>query len=431
MNLRDNRLLLVARREFLNGVRSRWFLLATFGLPFLMSSVLGLTVAFSLMQADRPVRLVLVDESRSIEGDLNSEFPERFENGDRRVQIDAASINSLVEPEQILQMLSDKVLARELDGFIHLRPDFAETGVAELFGLTVSNIELNLRLEAALSKLLRRARLERAGMKPEEVERLLGAARLETFRVNAGGAQRDNLQTFALVYVLVLLLYMTVVTHGSRIGRAVLEEKVSRIVEVMLSAVSPLELLGGKVLGVGLAGLLQAAVWCVFGLAIMAARAAAFGGLGEAGAYLADMPDMPPSLALHFLMWFLLGYVLYALVYALLASIAGSEREAEQLQMPVSLFLLLPLIAQMAVIKNPDSAFAVAMSMIPFFAPIVMFMRTAVLAPPAGEIALSVGICLATAMLLLFLAARVYRIGILSTGRRPPLRQLLRWIVSG
>lgn len=435
MSLGLHRLLLVARQEFLNGVRSKWFLIATFGLPLLMSGILGLTVAFSTMGADRTVRLVLVDESGVVGNRLARQFPERFEAGEfegrRRVEIDTVSINSLVDVEHIMETLSEKILAREIDGFVHLEKNFIETGEADFFGLTVSNIELNMRLEQALSRLLRQARLTRAGISEDRVDRLLEPALLETFRVSVSGAQRDNLQTFALVYVLVLLLYITVVLYGARIGRSVLEEKISRIVEVMLSAVRPFELLGGKVLGVGAVGLLQTGVWGVFGLALMVLRQGVFGEMGETGAYIAQMPDFPLSLVLHFLIWFLLGYFLYALLYALIASIAGSEREAEQMQAPVSLFLLLPLVAQVAVIKNPDSAVAVAMSMFPFFAPIVMFMRTAVLKPPASEIALSMGICAATILLMLFLTARIYRVGILSSGRRPSLRQLFRWFLQG
>ncbi len=429
------RLLLVARQEFLNGVRSRAFLLATFGLPLLMSSVVGITVAFSTMGADRTVRLVLVDESSVVGAGLAGQFPERFTEGElegrRRVEVDLVSINSLVDVEHIMETLSEKILAREIDGFVHLKEGFLQSGEAEYFGLTVSNLELNLRIQAALSRLLRQARLKVVGIDKDQVEDLLKPATLDTFRVNESGAQRDNLQTFALVYALVLLLYVTVVLYGARIGRSVLEEKISRIVEVMLSAVRPIELLGGKVLGVGAMGLLQTGVWGATGLILMGFRESAFSKLGEAGTYLAEMPDFPVSLVFHFLAWFLLGYFLYALVYALIASIAGSEREAEQLQAPVSLFLLLPLVAQVAIIKNPDSSVAVVMSMIPFFSPVVMFMRTAVLTPPALEIALSMGICAGTILVMLLLTARIYRVGILSSGRRPPLRQLMRWLLRG
>jgi len=307
------RLFLVARQEFLNGVRSKWFILATFGLPLLMSGILGLTVVFTTMGADRTVRLVLVDESGVVGSRLAREFPERFGEGElegrRRVEIDSASINSLVDVEHIMETLSEKILAREIDGFVHLEKDFIESGEADFFGLTVSNLELNMRLEQALSRLLRQARLKRAGIAEERVDRLRQPAFLETFRVSVSGAQRDNLQTFALVYVLVLLLYVTVVLYGARIGRSVLEEKISRIVEVMLSAVRPFELLGGKVLGVGAVGLLQTGVWGVFGLTLMAVRQWLFTDLGEAGAYIAEMPDFPVSLVFHFLAGILLAYI--------------------------------------------------------------------------------------------------------------------------
>lgn len=423
------KIFIIVRKEFLQGVRSRWFLMATFGLPLMISAIMGLTVAMTLMQSDEAIRLVVVDESKKVGALLPARFPDVLESGERKITFDNASINSLVEVERILQQLRDKVLAQEINGYLHLQKDFLDTGEVDFYALSVSNQELNARLDAELTGLRQELRLRGQGIDTGVVEKLMEPALLFTYRVTEEGAERDNLQILGLVYTLVLLLYLTVVLYGSSIGRSVLEEKVSRIVEVMLSSVRPFELLGGKVLGIGLVGLVQTTVWCLIGVVLYFFRQKFFGGLGATGQYVTQMPSIPLSIAFYFLIWFLLGYFLYALLYAMIASIVGSEQEAQQMQMPVSMLMLLPLISMAAFVQHPSSTFSVVMSMIPFFAPVVMFTRTVVLAPPLSHILLSMALTFATILALLWLTAKIYRIGILSHGKRPTLREVVKWVV--
>ena len=209
-----------------------------------------------------------------------------------------------------------------------------------------------------------------------------------------------------------------------------MEEKVSRIVEFMLASVRPLELLAGKVVGVGLVGLLQAVIWCVMGLLVLNFQSLFLRLVGVEGGLPFDLPEFPLSLALYFILWFLIGYFLFALLYAVVGAMSGSEQEAQYLQFPIASLLVLPLVSQVAIIQHPDSGFAVAMSMFPLFSPIVMFMRIAVLRPPATEIALSLAICFATILALVWFASKIYRIGILSYGKRPTLIELYRWLRS-
>lgn len=421
------RLSIVAQREYLQGLRSRWFLIGTIGLPIFMLAILGLTLLLATMQTDRPVRLVLLDESGAIGGALAEEFPEKLPSGERRVQVEVAEVDPGAEVSEVVEQMRERVLARQIDAYLHLSEDFVRTGEAELYGLNVSNIDLNQRLETALSRLRRIGRIVEAGVRPEEAEALLEGASLETYRLGPEGARPDDLQTFALVYLLVILLYFTVILYGATIGRSIVEEKVSRIIEVMLSSVRPFELLAGKVLGVGGVGLTQTLVWVMFGGILLGLRGLVLRGIGGEDTFLAGIPTPSAAMAFFFLLWFVLGYFLYALMFALVGSIVGTEEEAQQLQMPISLILLMPLVSQAAIIQNPDSTFSVVMSFIPFFAPVVMFLRIAVLTPPLGQIFLSVALTFVTILMLLWITSRIYRVGILSYGKRPRLREIVRW----
>lgn len=423
-------ILIVARQEFLNGVRSKWFVVATVGLPLMMAFFTGLTYVFVSAQGDRTIRIVLVDESRAIADRLAEEFPEKFDTGEKKIEIDSVSINTLVDMEKVFEDLRQKVREREIDGYISLEKDFLDTGKASYFAIAVSNLDLNARLTRALSQLAQRSRLAEYGVADARARELLDPAYLETFKVTEEGFERGGLQTFLLVYFLGWVLYMTVIIYGSAIGRAILEEKLSRIVEVMLATIRPFQLLAGKVLGVGCVGLVQVSVWLLFGLVLLAARGLLFGEMGEVGEFLAEGPNVSPWLIPTFLVWFLIGYFFYALLYAAIAAIVGNEQEAQQFQVPITFLLLLPLISPTYIIQHPESFYAKVLSMIPFFSPIVMFMRSSVLMPHWTEFAASFTISGLSILGMLWLTARIYRIGILSYGKRPSLRELARWVIS-
>lgn len=422
--------LIVARQEFLNGIRSRWFIFGTIVAPLMMLGLISMAVFLAAKGGDKPSHLVIFDETRTIYPVLAKQFTDKFADGRFKIQLDEGKVNNLVNIDEAIATLKKNVINRDIDGYVVVPEDFLTAGNARLYALSVSNFELNTRLQLALSNAVREHRLREAGLDGAKIAQLLAPANLATFRVSAEGEKADKGGTFALVYVLVMLLYSTVVLYGNSISRSIVEEKVSRIVEVMLSSLRPFQLLAGKVLGVGLVGLCQMSVWCIVGMTTLGMRKPFFGLLGTDLPGKIALPDFPPSLAASFVIWFILGYFLFALLYAMVASLSGSEQEAQQLQFPVVMLLVVPLISIMPIINYPESGYSVAMSMVPFFAPIVMFMRTAVLTPPWTQIAASMGICMLTILLELWMVAKIYRIGILSYGKRPRFREIARWIFS-
>jgi ABC-2 type transport system permease protein len=227
-----------------------------------------------------------------------------------------------------------------------------------------------------------------------------------------------------------MLLYMVMLLYAVAGMRATLEEKTSRVVEILISSVRPSELMLGKILGVGSVGLTQLAVWVLFGVLALT--------LGLP-AVLASRPDFAdpetiaqalPSLGLSalFVGLFLGGYFLYSAIYAAVGAMCSTEEEAQQAQFPVIFLLVVPIMFLMPVIENPNSAMAVGASLVPFFSPILMYARAATGAVPLWQILTALALLLAGVLAVAWLAGRIYRVGILMQGKRPTLPELWRWV---
>jgi ABC-2 type transport system permease protein len=191
--------------------------------------------------------------------------------------------------------------------------------------------------------------------------------------------------------------------------------------EVLLSSVNAKELMAGKVIGVGAVGLTQTAVWAIF-LGVI-------GGQGVAGSSeLRESLALSPMVLIALPVFFVLGYMLYSSMYAALGAMVNSEQEAQQWQWFVTLPLIIPIVTIMAVIRQPDSTMSFWMSMVPFFSPILMYVRIVAHTPPTWQIALSVGILLVTMWGMVLLCSRIYRVGILMYGKRPTLPEIVKWL---
>jgi ABC-2 type transport system permease protein len=276
-------------------------------------------------------------------------------------------------------------------------------------------------IQAALER-----QLENSGT---NVERVMGGGTLDLETIGgSGGAMTDP--AFAAAYVGSFILYMVILIYSVAVMRSVLEEKTSRIVEIIISSVRPWQLMLGKILGVGAVGLTQLAVWSLvvggalkLGLpGILAARP----GLGQLAQLRTMLPE--PSFYAFFGAFFLGGYFIYAALYAAVGAMCNSEDEAQQMQFPITLLILTPVLSLVGVIENPNSTTAVVLSLIPFFSPFLMFARAAGGAAPAWQIPLSIVLMTLTVVAVAWVAGRIYRVGILTTGKRPTPREWFRWI---
>jgi ABC-2 type transport system permease protein len=220
--------------------------------------------------------------------------------------------------------------------------------------------------------------------------------------------------------VLVMILYMSLLMYGINVMRAVLEEKTSRIMEVMLSVAQAKEMMAGKILGVGAVGLTQIGIWAAVALAYIVPNAMAMRNQIEA--------VLSPSVLIWFAVFYLLGYALYSTMYAAIGSMVNSEQEAQQLQFVALIPLVAAVVVMISAAQLPNSPVAIWFSLIPFTSPLIMFMRIAVQTPPLWQIALSVALLAGTVYALVLFCAKIYRVGILMYGKRPTLPEIMKWV---
>jgi ABC-2 type transport system permease protein len=248
-------------------------------------------------------------------------------------------------------------------------------------------------------------------------------------QLNTGAAKATSgLAAFFLGYILSFILYMVITLYGVAVMRSVVTEKTSRVMELMVAAVKPRALMGGKILGVGAAGLIQVTIWLAMGAITLKYRNEI---LGAFGVDTTSGPTLPPLELLEIsvvLCYFVIGFFFYAAMYAAVGAMVSSEQETQQVQMPVTMLLVIGVLCFQVISNDPRGTPAQVMTMLPFWSPLLMPMRYVLGGASLGEVALSLGILLVSTGLVVRGAAKIYRVGVLMYGKRPSLRELIRWL---
>jgi ABC-2 type transport system permease protein len=292
---------------------------------------------------------------------------------------------------------------------------------ATYYGRNVSNrIDLNV-MQRSVGEVLTARRLTAAGLDPARVKDLTKELDLRTIRLSEAGEREDRGAAAIFSIILMMILYTSILMWGQAVMTGVIEEKTSRVVEVVASGIAPTRLLAGKLLGVGGAGLTQFLVWA---LSLLGVSLAAAGPI--AGGF--RMPEVTPLMLASFLVFFLLGFAFYAGLYAAVGAAVNSVQEAQNFIFPIVIPLVLGLMFFPTILESPDSTLSIVLSLVPFLTPLLMFLRIVVLTPPWWQIALSVVLTAATIAGIVWVAARIYRVGILMYGKRPTFPELVRWV---
>jgi len=419
------KVLVLVRKEFLQRVRGKGFWIGTLALPIVVVGLSFLPGLFMHLSQAKEQRVALVD----LTGRLR-EASVLQRKGDRYrfhiVEVDSASLAT------VRGKLLDGVREEEYDAVVVVPAAAAiETSGSfiELYAKSVSGFEKNEAIRSRVSEAIVEIRLIDRGLEPQLVQELTRELRLRTFKVSKRGAQaRSGGAEFLLIYLLVFSLYMTMIFYGTFVMRAVIEEKSSRAVEIILSLVRPGQLMAGKILGVGSVGLLQYVIWILtLVVAFMFGAGWVQGQLGPG----MEFPSLSPLVIFSFLLFFILGYLLYSTLWAALGAMVSSESEAQQLQFPLVMLLVVPFLAMFYVINAPHTTLSVVLSLIPFFAPILMFVRIAVDPPSLAQILVSIGLLLATLWISVWAVGRIFRVGILMVGKRATLPEVMRWLRYG
>src|SRR5687768_9986365 len=423
-----DKLWVITAREYLERVRTRWFLFATVFGPvfFALLMILPAIVARRTKASEDVARIVVLDAT-------GHELGRRIADGLSVGMIGDTARTRVREltPDQLAPAESaatGQIVRGELTGYLVLDS-------AVLDGKRVRYAGRNASAEADMDMIRRvvresvmQTRLEMAGVEPSRSASLVRTQlefELERITDRGRGGSATTSVRFALI--ILFTLYMALMLYGQAVLRGVMEEKQTRVAEVVVSSVEPWKLLGGKVIGVGAVGLTQFAVWISSAILLLRYRGQILERLG-ASAMSFTPPDVTIGMGIVLLLFFVTGYVFYSSLFAAVGAMVSTEQEAQQALMPIVLLLVSSFVFFQPILSNPTSGLAHTLSWLPFSAPIVMPLRMAVIPVPGWDVALSLISVAAGSYIAVWLAARIYRTGTLTYGKRPTMCELARWL---
>ncbi|NLG62364.1 MAG: ABC transporter permease [Candidatus Cloacimonetes bacterium] len=439
-----SRAFVVIKREFTEMVKTRSFIIATLLGPLLIVGFFALQV-FILTQGSGGGRhtLVIADATGEDVGQLTARLLE-MEAADGGVRRDPTTSYEVtveaVTPEEWSTReaaLRERVIAEEISGFLYLAPDIVSGETpARYLGSNATNATVTSNLRAAVQSAVQTTRLSRAGIDPDQVGPALRPVRIDANKLDARGTTGSAEAAIFIGIMMAFAIYMAVMLYGAAVMNGVLEEKRDKIVELILSSVRARDLLIGKVLGIGGAGMVQMAVWVLVAAFMLSYGAALVGFMDVDPAAVQQVQEtplldiMPASAAPIFLVFFAAGFLIFSTLYAALGAVTNTPQEAQQFVFPVIMPLLVGVLIAMSGAQNPDSTMVMIASIFPLTSPLVMPVRAVVTSVPILELTLSILLAFATAGLIVWMSAKIYRIGILSSGKRPTFAQLARWVRS-
>ena len=405
----------VIRREYLQRVRSKWFVAATVGGPLFMSAMI-VGPAYFASQGSRDAREMAVVDGTGV---LYERLAPQLAEGGWDVREERWRVNVVTE----LREAADNNL---LGGFLLLDELTLETGEAILYTKDRPSTIRQVTLRSTISRAALEYQLEQQGV---DADAMLSGGELRIEMLSEEGVDIEDPE-FAVAYIGAFLLYMVIMLYAVAVMRATLEEKTNRIVEVIISSMKPWHLMLGKILGVGAVSMTQMGIWLLSGVLMFTMGLPMLISARPEMASMAEVIEFLPGFGLLalFVGYFVFGFFMYSALYAAVGAMCNSDEEAQQAQWPIMMVLIIPIVMVTNVIGNPSSTMAITLSLVPLFSPILMWGRVAGGGVPAWQIGLSFVLMLFAIFAIAWVAGRIYKVGILMAGKRPTLPELLRWI---
>jgi ABC-2 type transport system permease protein len=423
-----HKLWLIIKREYLTRVRKKTFLLTTFLIPIGFAILFITPIAIQYFQSPAQKTVAIIDQTDTVYPRLAKMDSSRYRN------------YSSISEDSVRQMVIDE----KIDGYLKITDENIKGGNKPVFystgsgGLSfVSNVKDDVR------RAIQDERIDRAEV-PSEIRSIFEQRpELATRTLTKEGKAEESHTEFLFLFgfVIAMVIYFAMFIYGAVIMRSVIEEKSNRIIEVITSSVKPIELMLGKVIGVGALGLTQFIIWIVMGIGLRSfiAPLSAFvlgpemmqagqqAASGSGGAPF-QIPEINPMLWVYLLVYFLLGYLIYSGLFTAVGSAVDSESETQQLIMPITIPIVIAILLMPEVASSPDSTLAVVSSLIPLFSPILMVGRLPITDVPLWQIGLSFVLMTGTFVAIMALSAKIYRVGILMYGKKASLKEMWRWM---
>ena len=442
-----NKFLLIIQREFTVRVKKKSFIILTILMPFIFAALVFVPIWLASIEDDEQKTVALHDATGLYAGEFKYDASYRFvpitDPNNSAYYSDTTSVEAVI------------VIQKDLTK--------KENGVT-IFSHKEVAAGLLSYVENVLNERVRRDKLAATGIQGIDriIEDIQSEVTVTTVKRNAEGDTRSSNTAIAMTagFLFTFMIYMFVMSYGGMVMQSVMEEKTNRIVELMVSSIKPFQLMMGKIIGISLVGFAQMAIWAVmlalilfgasalFGVdaaqtgqagmaaqmgagTMVAADPAAIAQAGENNEILSALINLPyAEIGILFVLYFVGGYLLYASFFAAVGASVNEQEDSSQFMMPVVLIMVFGLYAAMGSVENTNGPLAFWASLFPLTSPIVMMVRIPFGVPLWQEL-LSLGLLFATSILFVWLSARIYRVGILMYGKKPTLKEMLKWVRWG
>ena len=433
-----NKIGLIIKREYLTRVRKRSFLILTFLGPILMAAIYIIPIMLALNSSTDHLRVAVVDESHWFEDRFSSNKEHTF----------------VTMPGQPIDSVKEMVKMGVFDMALYVPPTQLNIpSNATVYSIRQVPMEVETYISGVMEKEIEEQKLMAKGVDPEIVSAVKTDVNLQIMRMDENGNEKETFTKvqFTLGIILSMLVYMFIMFFGGQVMQGVSEEKTNRIIEVIISSVKPFQLMMGKIIGVSLVALTQFVMWILLTIVLYVGFSAFIGishpDMLSSGTVMAQeitSTDIMSNESVQsilqivhsidfgtiiacFLIFFILGYLLYATLYAAIGSLVDNNTDSQQFTLPVTVPLMVAIISSFYIVNNPDSSLAVWLSMIPFTSPISMMVRIP-FGVPIWQIVVSVLLLAGTFVLMTWLAAKIYRTGILMYGKKLTYKEIFKWL---
>jgi len=432
-------------REYLIRVKSKMFLLSTLLTPLGIVLIIGVSILASTWREDETFEIFLEDQSQVIAEHLQ---------GQRGGITFITELPAGQKAEEWLMETKRRGWLKTDSSTWMNSPPRAEIQSA-------GNIPLSMKqtMEDTLTRVIRNLRLSESGISDQDLKRIGEEVKLKTLKLTDQGTERSSTGLAAVLgYVMGILIYIFMFTYGMIVMRGVMEEKTNRIVEIIISSVQPFQLMIGKLVSIAAVGLTQFGIWIllIMGLSLAATpflrgheqelkqlqevqssgmlMQESLSGKGDAGGFseelIAGLVQFDVSLIFYFIFYFLGGYLVYGSLFAAVGSAVDQESDTQQLIWPITIPLIIPMLMMGNILQQPDGTLAVFCSLFPLFSPVCMLVRMASVSVPWYEIMASMVLLILTFLGMIWMAGRIYRVGIFMYGKKPSIKEITRWIFS-
>jgi ABC-2 type transport system permease protein len=423
------KLVAVIKREYLERVKSPWFLAGTFLGPLAFAAITILPAVLAVKQgtSKSATNVVFLDATGVGVGDR---VRTAMSGGLQATDSSRATVR-VVEPSELAQaetLVTREVIAGTHTGYLVLDTAVIGGGTARYAGRNAASEQDMDLLRSAVRQALLTQRLQAAGLDPMQVQRLTAVrTSFKAEKLDERGRGGSGIGSVIFGYLIAFLLYMMIALYGQTLMRGVLDEKMTRVAEVIVASVKPDTLLAGKVIGVGGVGVTQQAIWILCGWGLVTFRGPILAAFGLPDAPI-TLPSVTAGVLALYVLFYILGFTFYATLFAASGSMVSNQEDIQQASLPVTMLLVFSIIFMQPILLQPDSTLARTMSMLPFSAPVLMPLRMATVQVPAWELGVAVGGLFAACAGAIWVAARIYRVGLLMYGKRPTFMEVLRWV---